>query len=339
MLERNATAACPRYPVFAWSSLAQPIASRYETWSQVLSDCFLPWTLSSSPRAGVVASVRQRSLEDCNFIECSSDPVSGFRRAAEIGRTNGDFYNVLYVLSGAELLKFKGREVCLTAGSFILWDSGRRMEFSVQQRLSKLTLVIPERVMRNLLPNAQDYVGIPIDGRHGMGRLLTSHLRLMRQELWDMSAADVAHVRSPTLELLARAYASVPGRRRASLRAATFGRVRSFILEHLAEPDLSPQRIARENRISVRYLHALFHDLDTSVSAWIRSQRLDRCARDLVDPALAHESITRIAHRWGFNDLGHFGKLIHRRFGVSPRDYRRRHTPKPSRQSAPIGPA
>lgn len=324
MLECNATAACPRYPVFSWSSLAQPATSRFETWSQVLSDCFLPWTLNSSPRSGVFANVRQRSLDDCSFIQCASDPVSGFRRAAEIGRTNGDFYNVLYVLSGAELLKFQGREVCLSAGSFILWDSGRRMEFSVQQRLEKLTLVIPERVMRNLLPNAQDYVGIPIDGRHGMGRLLTSHLRLMRQELWEMSATDVAHVRSPTLELLARAYASVPGKRRASMRAATFSRVRSFILEHLAEPELSPHWIARQNRISVRYLHALFRDIDTTVSAWIRGQRLERCARDLADPTLAAESITRIAHRWGFNDLGHFGKLFHRQFGVSPRNYRHR---------------
>jgi AraC-like DNA-binding protein len=290
----------------------------------VLSEYFLPWTLSSRPQAVLSASVRQRSLEDCRFVHCTSDPVSGFRRAGEIARTDGDFYNVLYVLAGMERLKFQGREVALSAGQFILWDSDRRMEFDVQRRLEKITLVVPERVMRNLLPNAQDFVGTPIDGSHGLGRLFTNHLRSMQREIWDMNATDVTHVRSPTLELLARTYATLPGRRRLSVRAETFRRVRTFVLEHLSEPELTPQRIAKENHISLRYLHLLFVDAGITVSAWIRSQRLERCAADLANPALTQQSITQIAHRWGFNDLGHFGKLLHRKFGASPREYRRR---------------
>ena len=325
MLEHPAAAACLRNPVSAWSSLAQPIARRHEAWAEVLSEYFLPWTLSSPRQPVLSASVRQRSLDDCRFVHCTSDPVGGFRRAGEIGRTDGDFYNLLYVLSGMERLRFQGRDVALTAGQFILWDSERRMEFDVQQRLEKLTLVIPERVMRNLLPNAQDFVGTPIDGSHGLGRLFTSHLRSMQNEIWDMSATDVTHVRSPTLELLARTYATLPGRRRLSVRAETFRRVRTFVLEHLSEPELTPQRIARENHISLRYLHLLFVDAGVTVSAWIRSQRLERCAADLANPALAAQSITQIAHRWGFNDLGHFGKLLHRKFGSSPREYRRHH--------------
>ena len=98
-----------------------------------------------------------------------------------------------------------------------------------------------------------------------------------------------------------------------------------LVLEHLSEPELTPQRIAKENHISLRYLHLLFVDAGITVSAWIRSQRLERCAADLANPALAEQSITQIAHRWGFNDLGHFGKLLHRKFGASPRDYRRQH--------------
>lgn len=325
MLERSAGQGGLRNPVSAWSSLAHPITDRHEAWAQVLSEYFLPWTLSSPQQASISASVRQCTLEDCRFIQCASDPVSGFRMAGEIGRTNGDFYNVLYVLSGVELLKFQGREVPLAAGHFILWDSGRRMEFSVRERLEKLTLVIPERQMRSLLPNAQDYVGIPIDGRHSMGRLFTGHLRAMRREIWTMSTNDLAYVRSPTLELLARTYASVPARRRPSVRAETFRRIRSYILEHLPDPDLMPQRIADANKVSLRYLHLLFADAQTSVSAWIRDQRLERCAQDLANPALAHQSITQIAYRWGFNDLGHFGKLVRRKLGTSPREYRRRH--------------
>jgi len=325
MQERGAAEAHLRNPVAAWSSTAHPIRERHEAWAQVLSEYFLPWTLSSPAQAPICASVRQLALDDCRFIQCASDPVSGFRTAREIGRTNGDFYNVLYVLSGMELLKFQGRDVPLAAGHFILWDSGRRMEFAVRQRLEKLTLVIPERQMRNLLPNAQDYVGVPIDGTHGMGRLLTGHLRSMRREIWSMSSSDLAHVRSPTLELLARTYDTVPCRRRPSVRAETLRRIRTYILDHLPEPELTPQRIAKDNRISLRYLHLLFGDDDegVSVSAWIRAQRLERCMQDLSNPVFTHQSITQIAYRWGFNDLGHFGKLLRRKIGASPREFRR----------------
>jgi AraC-like DNA-binding protein len=328
MLERSAAGSHLRNPISSWSSLAHPVRERHEAWAQVLSEYFLPWTLSSPQQAATSASVRQCTLDDCRFVQCSSDPVSGFRLAGEIGRTNGDFFNVLYVVKGAELLKFQGREVALPAGHFILWDSERRMEFSVTQRLEKLTLVIPERQMRSLLPNAQDYVGIPIDGHHGMGRMLTGHLRAMQREIWSMSANDLAHVRSPTLELLARTYASTACRRRRSVRAETFQRIRTFILEHLPDADLTPRRIAKVSNVSIRYLHLLFNDTGTTVSAWIRGQRLERCLQDLSNPALAHQSITQIAYRWGFNDLGHFGKLLRKRIGASPTEYRRRELQK-----------
>lgn len=323
MLVQSAVVQASRNPVSAWSSLAHPVARRYDAWADVLSEYFLPWTVNRPDSSAVRASVRQCALDDCRFVQCSSDPVSGFRRSGEIGRTSGDFYNVLCVIAGSELLTFQDREVVLQAGHFILWDSQRRMTFRVNERIEKLTLIVPEQQVRSLLPNAQDYVGIPLDGRHGMGRLLTDHLRAMAREIWTMSTSDLRYLRSPTLELLARTYAAAPCRRRRSLRAETFQRIRAHIAAHLSESDLTPMHIARANRVSLRYLHLLFRGNGTTVGAWIRAQRLERCLQDLSNPGLAAQSITQIAYRWGFNDAGYFGKLVRRQLGMSPREFRR----------------
>lgn len=59
------------------------------------------------------------------------------------------------------------------------------------------------------------------------------------------------------------------------------------------------------------------------MSEWIRSERLERCRRDVLDPALAHQSIAAIATRWGLPELSHFSRLFRRAFDSSPREFRR----------------
>jgi AraC family transcriptional activator of tynA and feaB len=329
MLGHNSAGVRDPALISAWSSLSFPMRERHDAWAHVLSDFFLPWTVTSRPKADVAATVRQCRLDDCRYIYCTSDTISGQRAASDIGRTYGDFFNLLYVVSGSEVLHIQGREVLLPAEHFVLWDSERRMQFAVEQPLEKITLMVPERQMKTLLPNAQNYVGIPVDGSRGLARLFTDHLRALQREAWLMSGADLTRMRSPTLELLARAFSTVPGRQRPSAREETFRRVRELILKRLSDGALTPRVIADETNVSIRYLHLLFAHLGTTVAAWIRSQRVERCKLDFANPNLAQRSITEIAFGWGFNDASHFGKVFRKATGLSPRRYRRQFLPQP----------
>ncbi len=311
-------------PVNSWSADWVPARDRHAAWSHVLGTFFLPWSVTSRPATQVVARVRQRNLGDCRYVECSSSPISGQRSSGEIGRTRGDYFNLLYVVSGMEVLRFQGREILLPRNHFVLWDSGRRMDFQVLQNLEKLTLIIPEKQMRAILPNAEDYVGVPVVDTGGMKRLFTDHLSSLRREIWNLKGADLDRLRLPTLDLLVRAYASVPCRRRPSAREETLRRVREFILAHLGDGELTPLRAAEASRISIRYLHLLFAEEGTTAAHWIREQRIARCKLDLSNAQLAGRTITQIAYGWGFNDVGHFGKVFRRSVGMSPGAYRRR---------------
>ncbi|WP_438271973.1 helix-turn-helix domain-containing protein [Streptomyces mirabilis] len=77
--------------------------------------------------------------------------------------------------------------------------------------------------------------------------------------------------------------------------------IRTFIGRHLADPDLTPEVIARAHHISVRYLHKIFEGEDTMVGRWIRSRRLEACRRDLLHREAANRTIIAVAHRWGFH--------------------------------------
>jgi AraC-like DNA-binding protein len=74
----------------------------------------------------------------------------------------------------------------------------------------------------------------------------------------------------------------------------------------------------------VRYLHKLFEPEGVSVSEWIRNKRLDHCQRDLLNPALADQTIVTIAARWGLTNGAQFSRLFRATYGCSPREHRSR---------------
>ena len=103
--------------------------------------------------------------------------------------------------------------------------------------------------------------------------------------------------------------------------------IQSFIAANLGDPDLDPEGIARASFISTRYLHKLFEGEGTSVCQWIRTARLERCRRDLLDPARSHLTILAIASRWGLPGPQHFSRLFREAYGCSPSELRRRALP------------
>lgn len=98
-----------------------------------------------------------------------------------------------------------------------------------------------------------------------------------------------------------------------------FARHRAF---RVPDPDLTPATIAAELKLSARYINQPLEAEGTSLSRYIWSRRLDRCAEQLKDPALRARGVAQIAMDDGFNDLSHFSKAFRTKFGMAPRDYR-----------------
>jgi AraC-like DNA-binding protein len=100
-------------------------------------------------------------------------------------------------------------------------------------------------------------------------------------------------------------------------------RVHAFIEEHLGEIDLAPGIVAAAHHISLRHLHRLFETQHTTVAGWIRHRRLERCRKDLADPAQHTMPVSAVAARWGLPDSAHFSRLFRHTYGLPPAEYRR----------------
>jgi AraC family transcriptional activator of tynA and feaB len=99
--------------------------------------------------------------------------------------------------------------------------------------------------------------------------------------------------------------------------------IKAYVLANLGDPELRVSTITRALRLSPSYLHKIFQQEATTLDRWIWERRLDACHRALGDPSTVGQTITEIALTNGFSDGAHFSRSFRRKFGISPRAYRR----------------
>lgn len=102
-------------------------------------------------------------------------------------------------------------------------------------------------------------------------------------------------------------------------------RIRAFIGQHLADPDLSPAMTADARHISVRTLHKLWESEEQTVTASIRRRRLERCREDLLGPDRPDRPVSAVGARWGLPDATAFNRAFRTAYGLPPGEYRAIH--------------
>ncbi|MCL2732147.1 MAG: helix-turn-helix transcriptional regulator, partial [Actinomycetia bacterium] len=116
--------------------------------------------------------------------------------------------------------------------------------------------------------------------------------------------------------------AARPARTAPSATEALLDGIKTYIEQHLSDPELTPTAIAAAGHVSLRYLHHLFQRDGRTVGAFLRERRLEHCRADLSDPALAAHGVCEIARRWGFRDAAVFNRAFKSAYGMTPGRYR-----------------
>ena len=156
-------------------------------------------------------------------------------------------------------------------------------------------------------------------------RLAYGFMLSMSKTIEHVDPATAIRLLDQALDLIAMAFADRMHERspdQSFHRSALLYRLKNYILAHLRDPELSMPRAAAAIGISPRYASDLMAAERTSFRSYVQLQRLERCRRDLSDPAHAARHVGDIAFAWGFNDLAHFSRIFKQRFGASPRDWR-----------------
>lgn len=305
-----------------WSSDTVHRADTTDAWQAALSQNYGDWQVSKAVDSEFKASIRNRDFNGLRVIECECDPCSGRRMPQLINRQPEPFIGVQITKSGAERFHFGNDAIEVGAGDLVIWSSNQPTEFTVLERMHKVSIVLPWSDVQERLPRGVQFSGTVIDSRVGIGAVLFSHVDSLARQLEMLDEQDQASVRRATLELLTAAMSYRVEAPQRGLAQRYLKQLRDYILANLQDETLTPTSIAQANNMSPRYVHMLFAQIGVSASAWIRQQRLERCKEDLLSRTYRDCGVSEIAYAWGFRDPSHFTRVFKQHYGVSPRAMR-----------------
>lgn len=243
------------------------------------------------------------------------------------GSTRTASVSLVFVLAGTMCLAQNGNTNTMHPGKACLFHAARRAEFSFKTPFKEVIVGIPYDVLSRYLPNLDRYTAIAL--------ALTPNLELLQSLAYAAATTVTTHQSNfGSLSLLSETFTSLAGfslaeafrsnetktRRRDTLLLI----VQNFIRSHLADAELTPEKIASANHMSQRTFFALFASAGLSVMDWLWSKRLSHARMLLTDAGLAHVSTAEIAYASGFKSPSHFSARFKKAYALTPTEYRLR---------------
>ena len=259
-------------------------------------------------------------------FRCGS--VETRRYADELTGRSRPMSSFILQLSGTSSLRHYGNHITLEPGDLSLCNTNAGYELHHQHISEVIIFRVPTDRLKLALPTPEYHCGRKV----AHSETLASTVKAMAVDLatrQDLSLTPELAERAGRhlLDMLAATFSAALDKRRAcsAVMEDRFWTVKLHIEENLRNPELSPAFVARNLKLSDRYMRMIFAAGEEAPTAYILRRRLEECAREFRDPMWAKHSITDIAFSWGFNSAPHFARAFRAKFGESPRDYRQRH--------------
>jgi AraC-like DNA-binding protein len=304
----------------------EPVASRAAYWRHVGVETIVPLDLHVLGGADFSARIVAGQVGPVGVTEVVGPAAELTRTEMLIRRSDPDLVKIDVQVEGSMLVEQRDRQALLGPGDLAFADlscPGRWVN-SVQRCV---VAMFPRAALPFTPDEVTQLTGLRIGGGEDVAGLVASLARQLPRHLETGAVADGARLGTALLDLLAVTLAARLDRRSAvppnSRQRALLASIHAFMEEQLADPRLSPAMIAAANHVSVRYLHKLFEAEGTTVTSWIRRCRLERCSRDLLEPARSTQPVSTIGIRWGFSSAEQFSRTFKAAYGVPPGEYRR----------------
>jgi AraC-like DNA-binding protein len=299
-------------------------AKRYAAWRDAICDVYVHVDVKATDPERYRGFIREAKFGEVALTDILLSEQRIRRNSRHISMLDKDCYYVQLLQRGRIGVLQRGRTLMSNAARGAIFSATEQYELHGHGEVRSFYLELPRDEFARRFPQERIPVTASINTAQGLGRIATEFCAALATEGTKLDDQTRAPLGNQLMDLLAFTLLTAEGDLPAaegSVRKARLRSVQQWIEARLADPDLSLERIAAANGMSLRYLHLLFADSDMSASEWIWNRRLQLAYDALAKPD--GRSITAIAFEHGFNSPTHFSTMFRRKFGMSPRDVAR----------------
>jgi AraC-like DNA-binding protein len=244
------------------------------------------------------------------------------RTTSMVRTSDVPYLKIVAPWQGSALVQQQGREACARDGAWVVYDTTGSYEVGNPERVDHLIVMVPKD---GLAEHGQRLDGVMARrlGASGISRVALETMRNTYLELPHMSEAAARGAGELIKQLVRLSLMELAGQETAlTQREALRDRIRAYVQQHLRDPQLSADSIARALNCSRRHLYNAFAGEGESIAAFIQRQRLQACIRELQQAGADARPITDIALSWGFGNPSHFSRVFRDHTGMTPTAFR-----------------
>ena len=213
------------------------------------------------------------------------------------------------------------KDVYCERGQVLLQHANEPYVFEYGYENTLWVMKVPSKLLKQHIAHPENLTASVFDGNTGTGKLLAQNMVLLGQELLNghLDTQQTAYYNDFLLQLFAQVVkqdARVLLSDERSVRQAQLLKIQNFIATNLSHSELNPQYVAAACGISVRYLHSLFQNLDSTFTRHVQQQRLQAAYQCLQQQP--ERSVSDIVYSCGFNDQSHFTRLFKLTYQTTP---------------------
>ena len=299
-------------------------ADRRDYWSEGIAQHFFPMRVEAVGATSFEARLAGGDMGPVAVRSIQGLPHRVARTQQMIAAADPECILLYLLTKGSIFIEQDDRSCVLRPGAIAWQDTSRPSTFEGRDGFEVLVFSVPKWFIGSRADGIARRTATQI-GR-GTGRLTplaTPFLASLARTVIDgegLPSREAEGAAEMILPLL-RGHDGEEGQNDATPRSEMLlARMQRYVMEHLQDPELGPEQIARAHYVSTRYVHKLFAASGAGVSAWIREQRLEGAAGELRKSP--ETSIAAVAARWGYLNPASFSRAFREKHGCAPRDVR-----------------
>lgn len=298
------------------------------SWQDAIAEQFVPLDMRAPRgRTGFYAKGGIARFHQCVVAQMTVTPHRLQRGKSAVRQASASHLKVLWPIQGHCRLRYDGREHMLLPQQWTIYETGAEYEIDVDETGTFLALMLHNSQCGGLMPALQRLRGRPLAVAGPASVALATLGSLLKEDV-SLDRRSEEALQDTIIALLdcglrqGSAAPAPPPARPDRLRA-----IQQFIRDNLADPDLSPDKIANIYGMSRRSLYTMFLDAGNTPAAFMLSTRLVAAVAMFENQACRQRSVTDVALECGFADMSHFSRVFRQRFGMSPSEWRHRQQP------------